>query len=217
MDALKPSTGLVAMAALMAAAACSAATREPAGTTPPPRDASLASAARADSLRNSFTSADVGFMTGMIHHHAQALVMARMAPTHEASPALQVLAGRVINGQNDEIALMQQWLRDRNQPVPDPTAPMHGGGHAMHMPGMLTDEQLAELDAARGADFDRLFLTTMIQHHQGALTMVEELFGTHGAAQGDAIFKLASDIGADQSSEIDRMRTMLREILFESP
>jgi uncharacterized protein (DUF305 family) len=156
-------------------------------------------------------------MTGMIHHHAQALVMARMAPTHGASPALQVLAGRVINGQNDEIALMQQWLRDRNQPVPDPSAPMHGGGHAMHMPGMLTDEQLAELDAARGADFDRLFLTTMIQHHQGALTMVEELFGTHGAAQGDAIFKLASDIGADQSSEIDRMRTMLREILFESP
>jgi uncharacterized protein (DUF305 family) len=201
--------------ALIAAAACSAATREPAGTTPAPRDSALASAARADSLRNSYTPADVGFMTGMIHHHAQALVMARMAPSHGASDALQVMAGRIINGQNDEIALMQQWLRDRNEPVPDPSAPMHAG-HAMHMPGMLTPEQLAELDAARGADFDRLFLTYMIQHHQGALTMVDELFRTYGAGQGDAIFKIASDIGADQTSEIDRMQTMLREILFES-
>jgi uncharacterized protein (DUF305 family) len=156
-------------------------------------------------------------MTDMIHHHAQALTMARMAPSHGASGEIQVLAERIIVGQNDEIAIMQRWLRDQGQPVPDPTAGApEGGGHAMHMPGMLTQEQLADLDASRGADFDRLFLTYMIQHHQGALTMVEQLFGTYGAAQGDMVFKIASDIGADQTSEIDRMRSMLREMLFEN-
>jgi uncharacterized protein (DUF305 family) len=156
-------------------------------------------------------------MTDMIHHHAQALTMARMAPSHGAGGEIQVLAERIIVGQNDEIAIMQRWLRDQGQPVPDPAggAP-HGGAHAMHMPGMLTQEQLEELDAAQGAEFDRLFLTYMIQHHQGALTMVEQLFGTYGAAQGDMVFKIASDIGADQTSEIDRMRSMLREMLFEN-
>jgi uncharacterized protein (DUF305 family) len=201
---------LLGLTVLTAVAACAGA-RQPAETTPPPDD--MAAAALADSLRHSHTAADVAFMTGMIHHHAQALVMARMAPSHGASEALQVLAGRVINGQNDEIALMAQWLRDRNEPVPDHEAP---AGHHMHMPGMLTVDQLAELDAARGADFDRVFLTYMIQHHEGALTMVEDLFATYGAAQNDAIFKLASDIAADQSSEIDRMRTMLRSSLFGS-
>jgi uncharacterized protein (DUF305 family) len=156
-------------------------------------------------------------MTDMIHHHAQALTMARMAPSHGASGEIQVLAERIIVGQNDEIAIMQRWLRDQGQPVPDPEAAApHGGAHAMHMPGMLTQEQLEELDAAQGAEFDRLFLTYMIQHHQGALTMVEQLFGTYGAAQGDMVFKIASDIGADQTSEIDRMRSMLREMLFEN-
>ena len=115
---------------------------------------------------------------------------------------------------------MQRWLRDRGQPAPDPEAmgghAMHGGDHDL-MPGMLTDEQLAELDAARGPDFDRLFLTYMIQHHRGALTMVNQLFDTYGAAQGDAIFKIASDIGADQTSEIDRMQTMLRAMISGTP
>jgi uncharacterized protein (DUF305 family) len=142
-----------------------------------------------------------------------------MAPTHGASGSLQIMAERIIVGQNDEIALMQRWLRDRSQPVPDPAAmdmdmATHGGDHAMHMPGMLSAEQLAELDAARGPEFDRVFLTYMIQHHQGAITMVEELFST-GGGQGDAIFKIASDIAADQDSEIARMRSMLREMLFE--
>ena len=212
-----PVVGHLSIIALTALAACASATQPPAGTTAPPPASVTAQAARADSLRNSFTPADVAFMTGMIHHHAQALVMSRMAPTHGAGASLQIMAGRIINGQNDEIALMQQWLRARNQPVPDPAhAGMagHGGEHAMHMPGMLTDEQLAQLDAARGADFERLFLTFMIQHHQGARTMVDELFSTFGAAQGDAIFKIASDIGADQSSEIDRMRSMLRQLIF---
>ncbi|MBA2565142.1 MAG: DUF305 domain-containing protein [Gemmatimonadetes bacterium] len=185
-------------------------------------------AARADSVRHSYTPADVEFMKGMIRHHAQALVMARMAPTRGANASVRVLAERIINGQNDEIALMRRWLRDRNESVPEPVPasvdmamhgegqPMHGGGHPIHMPGMLSEEQLEELDAARGATFDRLFLTYMIQHHQGALTMVNELFSTYAAGRGEVVFKLASDIGADQASEIARMQSMLRKMLFEN-
>ena len=216
-------TKLMAVAVL--AAAC-ASTSSP-GTTPPPNEtvppaASGDPAAVADSIRNSFTVADVEFMTGMIAHHAQALVMARMIPTHTSNGPLQVLAGRIIVGQNDEIAIMQNWLRNNGQlvPKPDTTAAgvhaMHGGGHSDHelMPGMLTADQMAELDAARDEEFDRLFLTYMIQHHQGALTMVQELFATYGAAQNDLVFKIASDIGADQTSEIERMQLMLRETVF---
>ncbi|HET6361287.1 MAG TPA: DUF305 domain-containing protein [Gemmatimonadota bacterium] len=214
--------------ALWAAAALAMAC---AGTTPPaavpaasaaPDPSSADPAAVADSIRNSFTAADVEFMEGMIHHHAQALVMARMIPTHTSNGPLQVLAGRIVVGQNDEIAIMQNWLRDNGQPVPEPDTTaagehaMHGGGHGEHslMPGMLTAAQMAQLDAAREDEFDRLFLTFMIQHHQGAITMVEKLFGTYGAAQNDLVFKIASDIGADQTSEIDRMQSMLREMMF---
>lgn len=186
-----------------------------AGEVTPPADAAVSQAARADSVRQSYTDADVAFMTDMIHHHAQALVMADMAPTHGASGPLRTLSERIIVGQNDEIGLMQTWLRDRGQPVPDPQDSGHGG-HAMHMPGMLTEAQLAELDAARGAEWDRLFLTYMIQHHQGALTMVEQLFGSYGAAQGDDMFRIASGIAADQTAEIDRMQSMLREMMFGS-
>jgi uncharacterized protein (DUF305 family) len=175
----------------------------------------LAEAARADSLRDSFSQADVDFITHMIPHHAQALVMARMVPTHDASGALRVLAGRIINAQNDEIALMQTWLRDRGLPVPDPEHALHSGHH-MNMPGMLTPEQLGRLDAARGAEFDRLFLQFMIQHHSGAIEMVNTLFSQHGAAQGDAIFKIASDINVDQETEIERMRLMLRDLVLET-
>ncbi len=173
--------------------------------------------ARTDSARMQFTEADVHFMTGMIGHHAQALVMAGLAPTHGASPSVQILCARIINAQNDEIALMQQWLRDRDQPVPEVhisglTMMVHGADHAMHMPGMLAQGQLEELDEARGEEFDRLFLTFMIQHHRGAVTMVDELFATDGAALDVASFKLASDIQADQSSEIARMQLMLDEM-----
>lgn len=204
---------------VLATSACGQAAREPVVVTPAPEGVAAA-AATADSVRSSATPADVEFMVGMIHHHAQALVMSEMAPSHGASPALRTLAARIINGQKDEITLMQQWLRDHGQPAPDiesmgPDAPMHGGGHhGMHMAGMLSAEQLARLDAARGEEFDRLFLTFMIQHHQGAMTMVEELFETDGAAQNDLVFKLASDIAADQSSEVDRMQEMLIELLF---
>lgn len=192
----------------------------------------MAAAARADSVRSHYTQADVDFMSGMIHHHAQALTMSRMAESHGASEALLTLTSRIINAQTDEIHLMQRWLRDRGEAAPevapDGTITMPGmaehepahAGHAMNaqhqmaMPGMLTAEQLAKLDAARGAEWDRLFLTYMIQHHQGALTMVDELFSAYGAGQGDAIFKIASDIGADQTTEIDRMQRMLQALVF---
>jgi uncharacterized protein (DUF305 family) len=166
-----------------------------------------------------FTPADVRFMTGMIGHHAQALVMAGMAPTHGASPAIRTLAARIINSQQDEIALMQQWLRDRGQAVPEvhvggTSVMVHGvgGEHAGHMPGMLTAEQLRELDAARGAAFDRLFLQYMIQHHKGAVTMVHDLFATDGAGQDEAVFKFGSDVQVDQATEIARMELMLQAL-----
>lgn len=220
--------GLVAAALLGSAAACGSAPASPATVSPAgsPTGASAGSVqapaaqvAHADSLRGSWVQADADFMTGMIHHHAQALVMAQLAPTHGASASLRVLAARIINAQNDEIALMQQWLRDRGLPAPDPahmTAAGHGDNHAVHMPGMLTPGQLERLAAARGPEFERLFLSYMIQHHEGATTMVDRLFDTYGAAQGDAIFKIASDIGVDQATEIERMRSMLHELLFES-
>ncbi len=172
--------------------------------------------ARTDSARTGFTAADVRFMTGMIGHHGQALVMAALAPTHGASPSVQTLCARIINAQQDEIATMQQWLRDRVRPVPEvhikgTSMTVDGPEYVMHMPGMLTAEQIRELDEARGPDFDRLFLTYMIQHHRGAVTMVHELFGTDGAALDDVVFKLASDIQVDQITEIARMELMLKE------
>jgi uncharacterized protein (DUF305 family) len=173
--------------------------------------------ARADSARMRFTEADVRFMTGMIGHHAQALVMAGLAPSHGASPAIQTLAARIVNAQRDEIATMQQWLRDRGRTAPEvhitgTSMIVHGPEYAMHMPGMLTPEQLRELDEARGPEFDRLFLTYMIQHHRGAVTMVHELFDTDGAAQDEVVFKLGSDIQVDQITEIARMELMLEAL-----
>jgi uncharacterized protein (DUF305 family) len=170
--------------------------------------------ARADSLRYPYTAADVQFMTHMIGHHAQALVMAGWAPSHGANPEVLRLADRIINAQNDEITIMQQWLRDRRQPVPEAKPGpmkmvMDGMEHEMLMPGMLTDAQMKELDQARGKEFDRLFLRYMIQHHRGAVSMVNELFGTSGAAQDETVFKFANDVQVDQSTEIARMEKML--------
>jgi uncharacterized protein (DUF305 family) len=159
-----------------------------------------------------YTPADVGFMTGMIHHHAQAVLMAGWAPSHGAGPAVRTLCERIVVGQRDEIAIMQRWLRDRHEAVPEADAShdmMAGMDHGMLMPGMLTAEQLTQLNGATGADFDQLFLLYMIRHHQGALVMVHQLFGSAGAAQDDNVFKLASDMSADQTTEIDRMSLML--------
>lgn len=162
------------------------------------------------------TAADTRFMSGMIHHHAQAVLMAQWAPTHGASASLQRLAERIAVAQKDEIALMQNWLRDKGEPVPDATPAamsmsgmQHDMQHSPLMPGMLTDAQLKQLDAARGVEFDRLFLTFMIQHHAGAIVMVDQLFGSQGAGQDETIFRFASDVYADQTTEIDRMQQML--------
>lgn len=185
--------------------------------------------ARQKSARTRFVQADVDFMTGMIGHHAQALIMSDLAPKNGASAEIQTLAARIINAQKDEIALMQTWLRDRDQPVPEVhidglNLMLHGmdsdgghGGHGGHggmhdhseMPGMLSPAQLEELAAAKGTDFDKLFLKYMIQHHAGAITMVDVLFATDGAGNDEASFKLAADINVDQTTEIARMQLML--------
>jgi uncharacterized protein (DUF305 family) len=177
-------------------------------------DSVYAAKARADSARYPYTEADIHFMQGMIGHHAQAIVMAKWAPTHGASSSVQVLAARIINAQTDEIVTMQNWLKDRHQTVPEAnpagmTMTMNGVTHTMLMPGMLTPEQMKQLDAARGTEFDRLFLTFMIQHHKGAVAMVAQLFGTYGAGQDELTFKFASDVNVDQTTEIARMEKML--------
>lgn len=179
-------------------------------------DAAYIAQARADSLRNPYVEADVEFMYNMIGHHAQAITMARLAPTHGASPEVQRLASRIINAQQDEIATMQRWLRDRRKPVPQIPADggptmmlMNGEPMQMLMPGMLTPQQLKALDAARGEEFDKLFLTDMIRHHRGAVSMVKDLFGSYGAAQDELVFKFANDVNVDQTTEITRMEKML--------
>lgn len=218
------STGLriAALVIAIAAAACRSASAPPPAATPAPAPSAASERseraaiekARADSARYPYTAADVRFMSSMIGHHAQAIHMANWVASHGANRSVQILAERIINGQGDEIRTMQQWLRDRRQPVPDAHTmgmkmSMGGVEHVMLMPGMLTDAQLAELDAARGPRFDRLFLTYMIQHHRGAVTMVKELFGTQGAGQDETVFKFASDVNVDQSTEIARMEKML--------
>jgi uncharacterized protein (DUF305 family) len=163
-----------------------------------------------------YTDADVEFMSGMIAHHAQAVVMAGWAPTHGARRDVAVLCERIVVAQRDEIAMMQTWLRDRGLEVPDATSTRHkmkmnGVVHEMLMPGMLTDEEMAALDKARGPEFDRLFLEGMIKHHQGAIDMVDVLFKAYGAAQDEMVFRFASDVYADQGIEIARMQEMLGE------
>lgn len=196
---------------------------------------------RVERDKQNYTQADVDFMTGMIGHHAQALIMSRLAPENGASQSVQRLAARIINAQQDEIALMQRWLRDRNEPVPEVHIDglnlmmqmeeqemennEHSGhgdhsGHGNHnmihdhsdMPGMLSQDQLKELAGAKDSEFDRLFLTYMIEHHEGAVIMVENLFAADGAASDYQSFELASGINADQVTEIERMKLMLENI-----
>jgi uncharacterized protein (DUF305 family) len=153
------------------------------------------------------TPADVRFMQGMIGHHAQALEMTALLPGRTSSDGMRKLAQRIEVSQADEIKMMEEWLRRRGEPLPDPHA--HHAPGATLMPGMLTAEQMGRLSAARGVDFDRLFLESMIKHHEGALTMVENLFAAPGAGQESEIFAFASDVDADQRMEIERMDAML--------
>jgi uncharacterized protein (DUF305 family) len=153
------------------------------------------------------TAGDTSFMQGMIGHHQQALEMAALVYQNSQSDEMKLLAKRIEVSQIDEINMMKDWLTARRETLPDAHA-HHAGDHAL-MPGMLTQAEMKRLASARGAEFDRLFLQGMIKHHQGALTMVKQLFETPGAGQDAEIFAFASDVDADQSMEIDRMAAML--------
>jgi uncharacterized protein (DUF305 family)/photosystem II stability/assembly factor-like uncharacterized protein len=150
-----------------------------------------------------YTAADLHFLSGMIPHHTQAVLIAGWALTHQASDRIKRLSERIVVSQQDEIAFIQDWLDKHHE------KPMQ---HDMTMPGMLNADELARLDRARGPEFDRLFLRLMIKHHEGALTMVKQLFASNGAAQDNAIFQFASDVNADQTTEIERMEQMLAQM-----
>jgi uncharacterized protein (DUF305 family) len=154
----------------------------------------------------SHTEADVHFMSGMIPHHGQALEMVALVPARAATEAVRAMALRMEISQRDEIGLIERWLAAHGEPVPDEHAV-----HTVMMPGMLTAEQMEALRAARGEAFDRLFLESMIQHHEGAITMVRTLFATSGSAQDSEIFQFANDVETDQRIEIDRMRQLLEQ------
>lgn len=220
---IPPTLLLLAAAFLSACAPQGRAAQAPAPLDP-------AAQVRADSLRLPYNEADITFMTEMIGHHAQAILISRWAPTHGADTSIRILAARIINSQMDDIALMRRWLADRNKPLPSVTpdgvftpAPQDtsaahaghdmGGGmdhdHSM-MAGMLTPDELEELDAARGEEFSILFLQRMINHHRGAVTMVQTLIRDKGAID-ETVFRFAADVEVDQSTEIRRMLQMLLE------
>lgn len=160
-----------------------------------------------------YTEADVAFMQGMIAHHAQALVMTNLVPESTDNETIHLLARRIDISQEDEIILMERWLESRGEEVPDPEmVAHHAAGHGALMPGMLTGAQLAELEAARGNAFDRLFLQYMIQHHVGALDMVRELFASEAGGHETEIWQFASHVDADQRVEIDRMSRLLESM-----
>jgi uncharacterized protein (DUF305 family) len=183
---------------------------QPTKTLPPSTRAKLPPLSRAD----------VEFMQGMIMHHAQAIEMTALIPSHTKSKDLSSLGARISRSQDDEIVFMKRWLAARGEalsiPMPENMAGMPHADSSHHemdamplMPGMLTDEQMAALRKATDADFDRLFLTGMIQHHNGALTMVKDLFGTAGAGQDAEIFGFATDVDTGQRAEIKIMHSML--------
>lgn len=154
-----------------------------------------------------YTVADVEFMQGMIAHHAQAIYMSKMAESHGANPRLLRLANKIDQSQVAEIRIMQQWLRSNNQMAPDTSS-----WRTMHMMGMLTEEQLKQLDGSKGVDFDRNFLNMMIQHHEGALQMVKDLFNTPLAGQEVDVNVFANDVVSVQTAEIGAMRQMLSQL-----
>jgi uncharacterized protein (DUF305 family) len=163
-----------------------------------------------DVSRAGFTPADVSFMQGMIGHHAQAVEMVALLPSRSQREPMRLLARRIDLSQADEIQMMQRWLEVRGQRLPDPHA--HHAHGATLMPGMLTAEEMERLARVSGDEFDRLFLEGMIKHHEGALTMVRELFSVGGAGQDSEIYAFAADVDADQRMEIERMGAMLQEL-----
>jgi uncharacterized protein (DUF305 family) len=183
--------------------------------------------ARADSALSRFSDADVDFFRTMIPHHSQALEMSALVSDRTTNPSILVLAARIAVGQAEEIERMRQWLQHRGlteveSPPADGAAagPAETGDHQVHgmpnsqsaehsMPGLLTPAEMDELAAAKGVEFDRLFLSYMIYHHQGAVRMVDELFSTDGGGKEDEVFRFAAEIRVDQSTEVARMERML--------
>jgi uncharacterized protein (DUF305 family) len=160
-------------------------------------------------------AADVDFMQGMIMHHQQAVEMTALIPSHTENPQVRSLGAKISSSQSDEIRFMQHWLAARSQAT---TMSMPGmpdmdkyGKPMAPMPGMLTPEQMAALRASKGAEFDHLFLAGMIQHHNGALIMVKDLFDQAGAGQDADIFNFATDADNTQRAEIRIMQNMLEE------
>ncbi len=170
----------------------------------------ITTAAATDLSKVGATAADIKFMQGMIGHHAQAVEMGALLNERSANPDMKKLGLRIQVSQDDEMNMMRKWLGERGAAIPGPHAHHEPGGF---MPGMLTSEEMTALAATKGVLFDRLFLQGMIKHHGGAITMVEALFKSPGAAQEGGIFAFASDVDADQRMEIDRMGAMLREIM----
>lgn len=154
-----------------------------------------------------YTVPDVGFMQGMIAHHAQAIFMSRMAAGHHADPRVLKLANKIDQSQVAEIRIMQEWLTRNGQAAPDTSS-----WHTMRMPGMLTMAQLDSLAAATDGAFDRAYLTLMIQHHEGALQMVKDLLATPGTAQDVDVSVFANDVVTVQTAEIGAMRRMLSQL-----
>jgi len=197
---------MVAVWLVVAAAGCQRVAPPPVATDGPGGAAPAGASAEA---APTFTAADVEFMQGMIGHHTQAVDMVALLKTRTTRADMQLLGQKIDVAQTDEIRMMRTWLRDRTQDVPDAAAyRMMMAMPEMAMPGMLTQKDMDQLSAARGAEFDRLFLEYMIQHHQGALTMVKTLMATPGAGQDSSIFAFASEVQADQSAEITRMRAL---------
>ena len=196
--------------AVLAGMACAGGGPEP-GSPPGPSPAPDLEAlyrARTDSALARYTEADADFMRHMIRHHAQALQMASLVPARSESAEVRTLAARITTGQEAEIELMRRWLGERGLPA----EPHAHADTAASMPGMLTPAQMRELESAGGRNFDRLFLHHMIQHHEGAVAMVEELFATPGAAADASTFRIASGVQVDQRTEIARMETMLEAL-----
>jgi len=178
--------------------------RLPAGTRPSAPERSMA---------------DIDFMQGMIMHHSQAVEMTALIPSHTENKEIHLLGARISRSQSDEMHFMKRWLTSRGEPIsmampgmPD----MDKNGNPMQaMPGMLTPPQMNALRSARGAEFDRLFLTGMMQHHNGALIMVKSLFETPGAGQDADLFDFATDADNTQRAEIRIMQGMLQEVTKE--
>ena len=206
----------VAIAALVLAGCRSApGAAAPSVESPAAREVSgvVVGGMRADTSRRRHTAGDARFMQHMIGHHAQALEMTKLVPGRTSRNDLRLLAQRIDVSQRDEIALMRQWLERRGEETPSADAQQHAAmGHQSLMPGMLSAAELAQLANAAGAEFERLFLEYMIRHHEGAVTMVRNLFGTPGAAQETETYRFATDIEADQRAEIDRMRALLAKL-----